>query len=212
VKGILLAGGLGTRLYPITSVASKHLICIYDKPMIYYSLSTLMLAGINDIILISTSNDIKLFQRLLGDGSQIGIKLTYLVQEKPGGIGEAFLISEAYIRNKPVALMLGDNIFFGNGLQYILDEHKTIQKGAMIFGYQVKDPQRYGVLVFDANNKLIDIQEKPKEPKSNYAIPGLYFYDEQVVDIAKSLRPSVRNELEITDINRHYLLNNQLHV
>ncbi|HEX9060128.1 MAG TPA: glucose-1-phosphate thymidylyltransferase RfbA [Clostridia bacterium] len=212
MKGILLAGGMGTRLYPVTRVASKHLICIYDKPMIYYSLSTLMLAGIDDIILISTASDSKLFQKLLGDGRQFGIHLTYLVQKKPGGIAQAFLVSEDYIRNQHVALMLGDNIFFGNGLQSILDDHKNMKKGAMIFGYQVKDPERYGVLEFDQYNNVAGIQEKPKEPKSNYAIPGLYFYDDQVLDMAKNLRPSSRGELEISDINRLYLAKKQLYV
>ena len=202
-KGILLAGGAGSRLYPLTLVASKQLQPVYDKPMIYYPLATLMMAGINDILIISTPQDTPRFQALLGDGSRWGIKLTYKVQPEPNGIAQAFLIGEEFIGNDPVALILGDNIFYGKmGLDGLTRKFTT---GAMIFGYYVNDPERYGVVEFDEAGRAIGIEEKPVKPKSNYAVPGLYLYDNRVVGIAKSMSPSARGELEITDVNRIYL-------
>lgn len=209
-KGILLAGGAGSRLYPLTLVASKQLQPVYDKPMIYYPLSTLMMAGINDILIISTPHDIPRFEALLGDGSRWGIKLSYKVQPEPNGIAQAFLIGEEFIGNDPVCLILGDNIFYGKmGLDHLAMEFTS---GARIFGYYVTDPERYGVVEFDANGLAIGIEEKPDSPKSNFAVPGLYLYDNQVVEIAKNSTPSARGELEITDINREYLRRGQLMV
>lgn len=209
-KGILLAGGAGSRLYPLTLVASKQLQPVYDKPMIYYPLSTLMMAGINDILIISTPHDTPRFEALLGDGSRWGIRLTYKVQPEPKGIAQAFLIGEEFIDNDPVALILGDNIFYGKmGLDSLTGKFES---GALIFGYYVNDPERYGVVEFDANGRAVGIEEKPAKPKSNYAVPGLYLYDQDVVRIAKSINPSARGELEITDINREYLNKGKLMV
>jgi glucose-1-phosphate thymidylyltransferase len=202
-KGIILAGGAGSRLYPLTLVASKQLQPVYDKPMIYYPLATLMTAGISDILLISTPHDTPRFQALLGDGSRWGIKLSYKIQPEPKGIAQAFLVGEEFIDNQPVCLILGDNIFYGKmNLDHIVAE---FQGGARIFGYPVQDPERYGVVEFDADGKVISIEEKPKHPRSQYAVPGLYLYDADVVNIARSMAPSPRGELEITDINLHYL-------
>ena len=212
MKGILLAGGLGTRLYPATRSISKQLLPIYDKPMIYYPLSTLMLAGIREILIITTPHEQALFKQLLGDGTQWGIKLSYAVQNAPSGIAEAFIIGEAFIGDQPVCLMLGDNILYGEGLSEKLETAAKRTHGATIFGYYVSDPKRYGVIRFDAKGKPADIIEKPSSPVSHYAVIGLYFYDHQVVEIAKSLRPSARGELEITDINRHYLQQGALNV
>jgi glucose-1-phosphate thymidylyltransferase len=209
-KGIILAGGAGSRLYPLTLVASKQLQPVYDKPMIYYPLATLMAAGISDILLISTPHDTPRFEALLGDGSRWGIKLNYKVQPEPKGIAQAFLVGEGFIDNKPVCLILGDNIFYGKmNLDRIVAE---FDGGARIFGYPVNDPERYGVVEFDADGKVLSIEEKPQKPKSNYAVPGLYLYDENVVKTAKSIAPSPRGELEITDINLHYLRRGELTV
>ncbi|MEW9701694.1 glucose-1-phosphate thymidylyltransferase RfbA [Paenibacillus sp. SI8] len=205
MKGILLAGGQGSRLYPITSSASKHLACIYDKPMIYYPLSTLMLSGIREVVLISTPHDLPLFQRLLGDGSHLGIKIHFEIQVKPEGIAQSFLIAEPYIKGDSVCLILGDNIFYGNGFESQLRNMHERREGAHVLGYWVNDPERYGVIEFDENKRIIGIEEKPDRPKSNYVIPGLYVYDNNVLDIAKNLLPSERGELEITDINKVYL-------
>ncbi len=209
-KGIILAGGAGSRLYPLSKTASKQLMPIYDKPMIYYPLSTLMMAGINDILIISTPHDLPRFEDLLGDGSDIGITISYKVQEHPEGIAQAFILGREFIDDQPVCLILGDNIFYGKYL--FLNPIREFTDGALVYGYYVNDPERYGVVEFDAEGKAVSLEEKPKEPKSHYAVPGLYVYDHKVCDLAASMSPSARNELEITDLNRIYLEKAELNV
>jgi len=212
MKGIILAGGSGTRLYPLTKSISKQIMPIYDKPMIYYPLSVLMLANIKEILIISTERDLPVFKELFKDGSELGLKLEYKVQEKPNGLAEAFLIGEEFIGKDNVALILGDNIFYGSGFTGLVEETAKLKKGAIIFGYPVKDPKAYGVVEFDENGKAVSLEEKPKEPKSNYAIPGLYFYDNTVIEKAKKVKPSARGEIEITTVNEMYLSEGKLNV
>jgi len=212
MKGIILAGGSGTRLYPVTQVVCKQLLPVYDKPMIYYPLSTLMLAGIKDILIISTPEDTPVFERVLGDGSKYGITLKYAVQEKPRGLADAFILGADFIGSDSACLVLGDNIFYANGLSQLLQKAVQNKSGATVFGYYVNDPERYGVVEFNSAGKVISIEEKPAVPKSNYAVVGLYFYDNRVIDIAKNLKPSARGEIEITDVNKEYLRRGELNI
>jgi len=212
MKGIVLAGGRGTRLYPMTLATSKQILPLYDKPMIYYPLSVLFLAGIRDILLISAPEDISNYKRLLGDGTRLGVRISYCIQEKPAGLAQAFILAESFIGNEQVCLVLGDNVFYGSNLTLMLNKAEARTTGATIFGYQVKNPQEFGVVEFSDSGKVLSLEEKPEKPKSNYAIPGLYFYDSRVVSIAKNVKPSARGELEITAINDTYLKMDELHV